>query len=93
MQIIFIILVLQCSFVSGDGTGGTETKIGSQKGSACIKACIELKKTDSSINGVTVIADNRPGCWCEKSMTGVSPSGTYKTCFLKAGKCTMMLSH
>ena len=77
----------ECSFVSGDGFGGSETKIGSQKGDECIKACIELKKTDSSINGVTTaMAANRPGCWCEQSMTRVSPSETYKTCFLKNGK-------
>ena len=76
----------ECSFVSGDGSGGSERKIGTQKGAECIKACIELRKTDTSINGVTVVADNRPGCWCEKSMTGVSSSGTYKTCFLKNRK-------
>ena len=46
----------------------------------------ELRKTESIINGVTVNAYNRPGCWCEKGMTGVSGSGTYKTCFLKNGK-------
>ena len=73
----------ECSFVSGDGAGGTETKIGVQTGNDCIKACVELRKKDKSINGVTVRQDNSGGCWCEKSMDEVSTSSTYKTCFLK----------
>ena len=52
-----------------------------------------FRETDSSVNGVTVMADNKPGCWCEKHMTGVSPSGTYKTCFLKGSKRTMKFLH
>merc|ERR1712080_586340 len=48
------------------------------------KACIQKKKSVPSINGVTVRANGDGGCWCEKGMTKVSPSGVYKTCFLKS---------
>ena len=73
----------ECSFVSGDGDGESDIKIGDQTGNDCIKACVELRKEDKSINGVTVFQDNRGGCYCEKNMDKVSPSSTYKTCFLK----------
>ena len=45
-----------CDFKNGDGIGGGEKKIGSQKGEACIQACITYKKTkDARVNGVTVL--------------------------------------
>ena len=73
---------LSCTFSPGDGTGGSEVNIGSQTGSECVRACMRLKETDDSINGVTVFQNQREGCWCEKGMKEVSRSSTYKTCFL-----------
>ena len=75
----------------GDGTGGTEVKISSTlTGENCIQACIEKKKTDDSINGVTVYKDDRGGCWCENNMKSVSKSSSdiklWKACFIKPGK-------
>ena len=72
-------------FEIGDGTGGTEVKISnSLTGIKCINACKKRKKTDQSINGVTVRKDGSGGCWCEKNMGSVSKSDyktqTYKTC-------------
>ena len=55
-------------------------KIGTQMGSECVTACMRLKVNDDSINGVTVYQNQRAGCWCEKGMTGVRSSTTYKTC-------------
>ena len=55
-----------------------------------------MKKTDSSINGVTIRSDNNGGCWCEKNMHGVSGGGQFKTCFLKDGELLIrfiVLSH
>jgi len=72
----------KCLFVRGDGTGGTETRIGNQKGNACINACVIRKRKDPRINGVTVYSSNQGGCWCEMNMNKVSASSTYKTCYL-----------
>ena len=87
---------LTCTFEPGDGTGGVEVKVGSQTGSECVKACLQARETDNSINGVTVYKDQRAGCWCEKSMTDVRANSVFKTCFLQPrnsgkGACTNFL--
>ena len=49
-----------------------------------MKACIAQKKIDDSINGVTMYQnEKRGGCYCEKTMAGVSSSSAFKTCFLE----------
>ena len=68
--------------MSGDGAGGSEVKIGDQTGQECINACKERKKTDATINGVTIRKDGNNGCWCEKKMSYVTGSSRYKTCYL-----------
>ena len=79
---MLIISALLCTFTAGDGAGGTEVKIGGKTGDECIRACIDRKVEDSTINGVTVLSNNKPGCWCEQKMTKTVHSTTYKTCFL-----------
>ena len=74
----------RCAFYTGDGTGGREQKVGNQKGNACIDICLEKRKTDKTINGVTVLADtSKGGCWCEKMMTGRDSVTKYKSCFIE----------
>ena len=75
-----------CKFTTGDGTGGTEKKIGGQTGNACIKACLAYKKKNKKVNGVTVFRNNKPGCWCEIGMKTKNKNKKYKTCFLPVGK-------
>ena len=59
----------RCTFHTGDGIGGSEIKVGNEKGSSCIDICLERKKTDETINGVTVFTDtSKGGCWCERNM-------------------------
>ena len=57
---------------------------------------MERKRNDQRINGVTVFADHRGGCWCELNMNGISASSIYKTCFLinknTGNKCILTLS-
>ena len=50
----------------------------------CIRSCIEEKKTDSAINGVTVEEDDAElkECYCERNMAKVISGQGYKTCFL-----------
>ena len=74
---------LKCTFSSGDGTGGSEVKIGDQTGDECIEACMDRKQNDHRINGVTIYSNGKGGCWCEQNMNRVSASSTYKTCFLQ----------
>jgi len=79
----------KCTFTPGDGSGGSEVKVGSQaKGKDCLRLCMEEKKEDDRINGVTYsrAGNNNKGCWCEVQMTGINKSQTkknkYKTCFI-----------
>ena len=53
------------------------------EGDDCITACLELKKTDDGVNGVTVSAHGSGygGCFCEKGMYTREPSSTYKSCY------------
>ena len=74
----------------GDGTGGTEVKISKTlTGRNCVRECRLRKRTDNSINGVTVFKDGSGGCWCEKNMKSVKKTTPtdkkYKTCLLKQG--------
>jgi hypothetical protein len=72
-----------CTFASGDGKGGTEKKIGDQKGQECVKACVDLKKDDDTITGVTMNKDeSKLGCWCEYNMNSIGKSDNYQTCYL-----------
>ena len=76
------VFVLGCTFLNGDGIGGTEIRIGYQKGSACIDACLQRKRTDDSINGVTTLTDApEGGCWCKKGMHGRNNKTKYKSCY------------
>ena len=72
----------RCTFYPGDGVGGTEFKVGMQTDSQCVDACLAKKKTDDSINGVTILSNNKPGCWCERSMRGRNYNPDYKSCFI-----------
>ena len=56
-------LVYECKLEIGDGKDVRETKIGLQTGDDCIRACIDLKKTDDTVDGVTVYANNEPGSY------------------------------
>ena len=72
-----------CILQDGDGDGGTEESVSGKKGQACIDACLEKKKTDSSINGITMYRDDKDGCWCERNMkTILTERKTYRTCFI-----------
>jgi len=71
-----------CTFLPGDGIGGTEKKIGMQTGNDCVRACLKLKEINGYVNGVTLLSSNEPGCWCEISMNGPNSNTKYKTCFL-----------
>ena len=51
----------ECETTIGDGEGDDEDKIGDQTGDDCIRACIDMKKENDMINGVTLYANDEPG--------------------------------
>ena len=72
-----------CTLSIGDGQGASEVKVGLQTGLECVKACIERRNSDPTINGVTVKNDNSEGCWCEREMNNIEATDTiYKACYL-----------
>ena len=72
-----------CIFTTGDGAGGTEFPLTPLTGSACVEACVRQKKTDATINGVTIYSDGRKGCWCEQNMRSINSASTrFNTCFI-----------
>ena len=77
-----------CTFHTGDGIGRSAFKINGLGlgGSACVDACLERKKSDESINGVTVSTDTSK-CFCEKGMYGRDSNTLLVSCFIGvAGK-------
>jgi len=73
----------QCELQSGDAEGGSETWMGYLTRDKCIEACIKRRNLgDDSINGVTVYADEEPGCYCEKAMSYRDTDTTWKSCVL-----------
>ena len=81
---IFFLLGYVCNFVRGDGVGGTEENIGSKPTpQACIDACVNKKKTDTAINGVTITPSGIGSCYCERKMVKSNNSPSWKTCQLQ----------
>ncbi len=73
----------KCVFQSGDGQGAGEDHVGDITGDECVQACLEKKKTNNNINGVTIRQDGASGCYCEKEMDGRAGSTTYESCYLE----------
>ena len=70
----------ECKWEYGDGLSSDEIGV---TGNVCANTCMELKKTDSSINGVSVYSNGDRGCWCMKKMTKRNTDSEYKSCFLE----------
>ena len=83
-----------CEFLTGDSEGGDFVEVEGKTGEECVRACIEMKKTNSLINGVSISSDGTSGCWCDIEMTGVDGDEDFKSCVLKpaSGKFTNALS-
>ena len=82
-----------CNFVKGDGVGGTEQNIGNKPSpQACIDACVNKKKTNPEINGVTITPTGKGSCYCEKKMKNSNNSPSWKTCQLRHEDSKKVLS-
>ena len=73
------LVAFKCDFNAGVGVGNSEVRIGDQTGGACAVACMSRKKSDVTINGVTVRMDGNPGCWCQMGLQNERDSNIYKT--------------
>ena len=52
----------------------------------CIDRCIKNRKTNPSINGVTVETTGVNKCYCEYNMKSWDADKTYKSCKLPSSK-------
>ena len=58
--------------------------VGALTGKKCIDKCFEKKKTDPSINGVSIkLMEKERECFCEKHMIGHDDNAEFHSCFLK----------
>ena len=83
MPCVLYFLDYSCSFVTGDGVGGTEQNIAYQPTpQAYIDACVNKKQTDPDINGVTITLSRAGSCYCERKMEKSNGNPSWKTCKL-----------
>ena len=67
--------LLDDCFVTGDGIGGTEKKMGATSSKAeCIT---KVKSSEPTANGATY---GRGTCWAEFGMTGPNSNADFQTC-------------
>merc|ERR1712192_4893 len=72
-------------FITGDMTGPENTQMfiaDGQTQAQCLEICTEKRKTDPSINGVTVTAGGGK-CYCEMSGTNINGNINWETCYLE----------
>jgi len=67
----------------GTGSGADEVFIGDARNiQDCIDKCKSRQKDDPTINGVSMVNPDKPGCYCEKKMKSIKHDLAYKSCFL-----------
>ena len=89
--VLFLILDYDCNLIGGDAISSSEHKMaGPVTLEPCITACLEFKKSNPAINGITI---GRGGCFCEQNANAIYSRSNYKTCKLmeklknKTGTC------
>ena len=80
-------LGVTCHLRSGDGEGGTEIYEGKIPEDQCIIRCMEKRKKDPTLTGVTigVSGPNVGKCYCEYNMKNIVADSRYKSCMLLPG--------
>lgn len=72
-----------CNFASGEGSGRSDWNIGTRISvTECVMDCVERRKYNPEINGVSVPTSGRVTCYCEKGMRNRTSSSFWKSCFL-----------
>jgi hypothetical protein len=70
--------VQSCTFIQGDGTGGSEQNIGTATSNADCYAMVLAQQPTA--NGATVSTDGAYTCFAEFGMSGNNNAGAYNTC-------------
>ena len=73
-------MLVTCTFVVGDGTGGTEKYI---EKTTTENECADLvRRKETKANGATWGSENEK-CYAEFGATGNSGTGSYRTCLFR----------
>jgi len=80
--------VLPAQWGRGDGTGGTEMRIGEfANETVCYAKCSVQRKDGKLANGATVDSTTKRTCFCEFGMDGISINENWITTFIRRGMC------
>ena len=79
---VFFTIAWECNFSATDGTGASETIVGTGVGSSAACAAL-VRSTQPTANGVTygTSGTNAQKCYAEFGMTGQTASSAYASCF------------
>lgn len=86
-------LVGPAQWARGDGTGGSEEKIGIfANKEECYAKCSVRRKGGKLANGVTVDSKTGKTCYCEYGMKGRTSAQVWTSTFIKRSKYTVFFS-
>ena len=79
-------LVLPAQWTIGDGSGGSEEKIGTfANKEICYAKCSVRKRNGQLANGVTVDSKTQKVCYCEYGMKTRNKNKSWRSTFIKRG--------
>ena len=82
----YFLLVLPAQWTRGDGSGGSEEKIGVfANKEVCYAKCSTRKRNGQLANGATVDSKTKKTCFCEYGMKGRNNNGNWINTFIKRG--------
>ena len=80
-----------CNVKPGHGVGGINKRQPNMSQKKCFEHCIKKRKTNPSMNGVTVDTTGGNQCYCEYNMTSWNNDTTYKSCKIPSHLSTRKL--
>jgi len=82
-------LIQGCSWVTGDGVGGSESFVGDASSAAACTALVVSTSTDA--NGATYSNTGGTQCYAEFGMTGNNDSASWQTCLFIPNFCEYVI--
>ena len=81
-----VFIVLPARWMRGDGSGGSEERIGTfANKEVCYAKCSVRRRNGKLANGVTVDSKTKKNCYCEYGMKGKNNNAAWITTFIKRG--------
>ena len=72
-----------CTLLTGDSDSDDYIELEDHTSAEdCVRKCVEMKKTNPRVNGVSISSFDATECWCNLRMVGVDGDEDYKSCFL-----------